>query len=250
MDRLTGVVEKCIFRERFPDSGALKEKIPIIMVAQAHHQNGGAGEQDCSLLAHKSVKHQRLARLSAEEDSLLQSCENVIAKHLAAFFEVGEALMKIRDGKLYRAEFKTFEEYCRKRWGMGRFNAYRQTQAAGVMKNLLTMVNTPLPESERQVRPLVGLKPEAAEQVWKTAVDQAAGTKVTGKLVEKVTKELATKKSGPSKIQRRESWQDLVEPLLKDALRQTQVGNRSAVEELLFKVTLRLQVGQRENVER
>lgn len=213
------------------------------MVAQAHPQNGAAGEQDCCTVATNHVKHQTLTRLSTEESKLLDSCEKVISKHVTTFFEVGEALAKIRDGKLYRAEFKTFEEYCRKRWGMGRFNAYRQMQAAGVMQNLLTMVNTSMPENERQVRALVGLKPDVAGRVWKRSVANAAGQKVTGKLVDKVAKELDNSERTTSRTHNRESWQDLVEPLLKVALKKTQEGDRDAVQDLLFKVTLRLEVG-------
>lgn len=30
-----------------------------------------------------------------------------------AFYEAGKALMEIRDRRLYRSTYKTFEEYCR-----------------------------------------------------------------------------------------------------------------------------------------
>jgi hypothetical protein len=232
-----------IFRERFFESGALKEKISLTMVAQAHHQNEGAGERNGCTVAQNHTNTQGLTGLSPEESKLLDECEKVITKHFAAFFEVGSALLRIREGKLYRAESSTFEEYCRKRWGMGRFNAYRQMQAAGVMKNLLTMVNTPPPESERQVRPLVGMKPEAAGRVWKTAVQKAGGEKVTGEMVKEAARELNLKRE-VNKTRPRESWQDWIEPLLKEALAMTRAGNRDAVQELLYKAILRVEVGR------
>ncbi|MBD2248285.1 hypothetical protein H6G26_33490, partial [Nostoc sp. FACHB-888] len=37
-----------------------------------------------------------------------------------AFFEAGKALMELRDRKLYRSTHKTFEEYCRDRFGHNR----------------------------------------------------------------------------------------------------------------------------------
>lgn len=36
-----------------------------------------------------------------------------------AFADAGAALVNIRDRRLYRAEYSTFEEYCAKRWGPG-----------------------------------------------------------------------------------------------------------------------------------
>ena len=48
----------------------------------------------------------------------------------------GLALMEIRDGRLYRAEFGTFEEYCNQRWGWERAHAYRLIDAAQVVENV------------------------------------------------------------------------------------------------------------------
>ncbi|WP_141765407.1 hypothetical protein [Streptomyces malaysiensis] len=40
-----------------------------------------------------------------------------------AFWAAGKALEIIRDGRLYRAEHTSFEEYCDQRWGMSRGQA-------------------------------------------------------------------------------------------------------------------------------
>jgi hypothetical protein len=37
-----------------------------------------------------------------------------------AFYEAGKALMELRDRRLYRSTHKTFEEYCRDRFGHSR----------------------------------------------------------------------------------------------------------------------------------
>jgi hypothetical protein len=46
----------------------------------------------------------------------LAQCEGVIERGMKSFIEVGTALLKIRDERLYRENYGTFEEYCRKRW--------------------------------------------------------------------------------------------------------------------------------------
>ena len=56
--------------------------------------------------------------LTALELSELAQCEAVIAQGLRTFVDVGAALLKVRDARLYRAEWTTFEAYCRDRWGM------------------------------------------------------------------------------------------------------------------------------------
>ena len=38
---------------------------------------------------------------------------------------VGKALSTIRDQRLYREGFKTFKDYCKEKWGMGRNLAHK-----------------------------------------------------------------------------------------------------------------------------
>lgn len=74
----------------------------------------------------------RLARadvLSPTESTRLQKCEAVIEKGLQTFIEVGNALLEIRDSRLYRQDYGTFEDYCRKRWKISRAHAYRLIEA-------------------------------------------------------------------------------------------------------------------------
>ncbi len=71
--------------------------------------------------------------LEGEEASTLAECEAVIEKGMDTFLEVGNALLRIRDERLYRVGFSTFQEYCQARWQMGAppsgsshcFNEYR-----------------------------------------------------------------------------------------------------------------------------
>lgn len=70
------------------------------------------------------------------EHSELVQHEEVIEAGLQTFYEVGTALLAIRDKRLYRAEFGTFEDYCRDRWGFNDRRASQLIQAASVIDNL------------------------------------------------------------------------------------------------------------------
>ncbi|MHC5748896.1 MAG: hypothetical protein ACYTXT_45115, partial [Nostoc sp.] len=54
-----------------------------------------------------------------------------------AFFEAGKALTELRDRRLYRSTHKTFEEYCRERFGHSRRQSYLLMDAAVVFDNLM-----------------------------------------------------------------------------------------------------------------
>jgi hypothetical protein len=82
------------------------------------------------------------------------------------FVEVGNALLSIRDNRLYRITHRTFEAYCKGKWGMKKSHAYRLIDAASVAVNLSPMGDNPKPTSERQVRLLTKLEPEQQKTAW------------------------------------------------------------------------------------
>ncbi len=53
-----------------------------------------------------------------------------------AFHEAGKALLELRDRRLYRSTHKTFEEYCKDRFGYSRRQPYYLIDAAAVVDNL------------------------------------------------------------------------------------------------------------------
>ncbi len=124
------------------------------------------------------------AALSEAESAKLSRLEAVIETGLVEFKRVGLALLEIRDSRLYRAEFGTFEEYCRERWGMSKTHANRYVEAAGVAVNL-TPMGVIQPERERQLRPLAPLEPEQQREAWATAVREAGGAQPTAAIVER-----------------------------------------------------------------
>jgi len=122
--------------------------------------------------------------LNIEESHELERCEVVIKQGLKTSIEVGQALMTIKEKRLYRISFKTFEDYCIERWAISKPRAYQLIEAANVMIGLSTMVDV-LPQSERQVRPLTSLEPEIQKEVWKEVV-KTHGENITAAKVQSV----------------------------------------------------------------
>jgi hypothetical protein len=125
--------------------------------------------------------------LTTKEKGELTRLEAVVKSGLGTFVEVGDALLKIREGRLYRDSHKTFEDYCRERWEMSKTQANRLIQSSEVIENLAPIGVTPINES--QVRPLTHLEPAKQAEVWKRAVETAPDGKVTATHVENVVRE-------------------------------------------------------------
>jgi hypothetical protein len=116
--------------------------------------------------------------LNIDESHELERCEVVIKQGLQTFIEVGQALMTIKEKRLYRISFKTFEDYCTHKWGMVQQSATRLIRAYETVTNLQSEpMGSLLPESERQVRPLTSLEPEIQKEVWKEVVKQSDETR-------------------------------------------------------------------------
>jgi hypothetical protein len=116
--------------------------------------------------------------------------EAVIERGIGTFIEVGNALMAIRDGRLYRETgYASFDAYCRERWGMGRSHAYHLIDASEVAAVLSTNVHTV--SSEGQARELVPLRddPETLRQVWEESIERAAG-QPTAQVIREVREEV------------------------------------------------------------
>lgn len=144
-----------------------------------------------------------MSEAHAIQTSELAELERVISDGLRTFVEVGRALAKIRDGKLYQGEgFKSFEAYCRERWEMSRVQAHRLVKSAEVASNLLPIGNTvPLPTTESQVRPLTAIpEPEQQAAAWQEAVATAPEGKVTAKHVAAVVAKIKGEEEPASKV--------------------------------------------------
>ena len=145
----------------------------------------------------------QVADLLDTSGSTVRRWANEFADHLSGganpgkgtarqFVEVGLALMEIRDARLYRAEFGTFEEYCRERWGMASSRARQLIAAADTVRNLetVTMV-TVFPATERQARPLAALPPAQQREAWERVLETAPDGKITAAHVQAVVGRMA-----------------------------------------------------------
>jgi hypothetical protein len=121
--------------------------------------------------------------------------EKTIEEGLRTFNVVGSALLIIRDEKLYRGEYKTFEEYCDKKWDMDHSHAYRLMKSAQVVENLKSSpIGELLPANEAQTRPLALLTPEQQVQAWQEATEKASdGKQPTGQLLKRIAVRIRAK---------------------------------------------------------
>lgn len=110
----------------------------------------------------------------------LVELEAVIEHGLQTFVDVGNALLEIRDSRLYKAHYTTFEDYCRERWQLTRRHSNRLVAAAAAVANL-GPIGPKAPINEAQARPLTRFndQPDVQRQVWQTAVETAPNGKVT-----------------------------------------------------------------------
>jgi len=117
----------------------------------------------------------------------LRELEAVIERGMETFVEVGNAIREIRDSRLYRERYSSFEDYCRDRWGWGRNYANKQVVAADTAALVGTNVPIANEAQARALAPLAREDPEAARAVWEEAVREAAraGRRPTGAAVRK-----------------------------------------------------------------
>lgn len=131
--------------------------------------------------------------LSPVEETRLTVLETVIDQGRQTFIEVGNALLEIRDSRLYRQTHGTFEAYCTSRWDFTYQRAYQLIEAARVS----TMVEI-APANERQARELAPLLGDAVRlrEAWAEANENGDATAA------KVRESVAKRLPGPREAQR------------------------------------------------
>ncbi|BAY73270.1 hypothetical protein NIES23_60980 (plasmid) [Trichormus variabilis NIES-23] len=139
--------------------------------------------------------------LTPEEQSDRLHLERKVER---AFFEAGKALAELRDRRLYRSTHKTFEEYCRERFGHSRRQSYLLMDAAVVFDNLVEIcdqIDHKLPTVEGQVRPMTKLEPQEQQEVWLKAVELAGGKVPTGRIVKDMVQRIMERTQVPNTYQ-------------------------------------------------
>lgn len=134
--------------------------------------------------------------LSQDERQTFAACEKIISAGLKTFSEVGNALLYIRNNRLYREGFASFEKYCREKWAMSDRRAHQLCDAAEVVNNIQGLNNcSVIPKTESQARPLATLPPKQQSEAWQKAQEKAAseGQQVTARHVEAAVGEIKPK---------------------------------------------------------
>lgn len=112
--------------------------------------------------------------LTTSESRSLTEHEAVIERGLNTFVEVGNALYTIREERLYRGKYGTFEDYCRDRWGFSDSRARQLVGAARTVTNV-TAAGLPAPSNEGQARELSRVPEPERAAVWAETVERTEG---------------------------------------------------------------------------
>jgi len=113
--------------------------------------------------------------------------ERTIERGLKTFVEVGRALAAIRDGRLYRTEYASFEAYCDVRWAISRPRAYQLIEAAEVVSTTVDTGYRP-PANEAQARELARASSDERSDVWREANERSNG-RPTAAMIREVVRE-------------------------------------------------------------
>jgi len=133
-------------------------------------------------------------KLDVSERGKFRKLEATIAEGISSFVSVGEALKEIRDAKLYRESYKTFEKYVDDKWGMQKSQAYRLIDASVVSQNLSHNVGEKSRASEitnpRQLCELKDVPAESMESVIDKAAEIAGDDKITASDLKQARQEI------------------------------------------------------------
>jgi hypothetical protein len=122
--------------------------------------------------------------ITLKESSRLIELEKIVVAGLQSWIEVGEALIEIRDSRLYRIEARTFEEYCQSRFKMGKAHAHRLMTAAPIAKDLSPIGDIP----ESVVREIAKVAPEKRQEVFQKATESADGHVPSARVIKQVVR--------------------------------------------------------------
>jgi hypothetical protein len=115
--------------------------------------------------------------LSETETARLQDLEKVVDANIKGYYEAGSALLAIRDERLYRKDFDTFDDYCRDKWGMSKSHANRLIEASEVVSTV-TPIGV-IPANEAQARELGKVPQEKRAEAWQKVVESSPDGGVT-----------------------------------------------------------------------
>ena len=112
--------------------------------------------------------------LTTTDTTLLRECEDKIDRSLRSFVDIGDALLEIRESRLYRDEYEAFEGYCQARWNITKSRANQLISASRLVRNLESNGDeSVLPSSESVARELQRVGEDRVGDVWNRIVETA-----------------------------------------------------------------------------
>lgn len=175
----------------------------VIDMGKTRKTDGGKGATvwvaKTDLIAEPAIK---LPTMTKDEERLFDELDAVVSRGIEAVYEAGDALIRIKEERLYRKAYRTFEEYCEQKKDIGRRTAYRWIEIACARKRLrvshgtqkypsLTSPETE-PENPRQWREILALPEENQGQVWDAVCErvESTGEKKSANLIREVAQEI------------------------------------------------------------
>jgi hypothetical protein len=127
--------------------------------------------------------------MTPAEDQDLKRCEIIIEENKLGFLETCAALNEIWSKRLYRANYKSFKEYCKK-WGFSRAQGYRLVKAHETMQKVSPVGDTSiLTTNERQLRALAKVPEDQRTAVVTKAKKNAGSGKMTSRHIEEAARQ-------------------------------------------------------------
>lgn len=139
--------------------------------------------------------------VKSDGDRLIE-LEMLIQEDLKAIFRIGMTLMVIRDEKLWKGNYKSFEDYCNERWQKGSNWARKMIRAVEV-KEVVPV------ENEWQARQLSDLPDEDKVAVFEKAVDEVGDpARVTGAQLKRIKSTIASEAIAEEAEDDGEVWEE------------------------------------------
>jgi hypothetical protein len=145
----------------------------------------------CQVVDALPPKPEKLTETEAER---LAECEDAIEQVRRSVYLAGLALITIRDERLYREHYPSFEDYVVKRWKRSRGRAYQMIDQADVSKRLSNALDTEIIVNARQAQLLKPFPDGEMAVLWaRTLADSADGKVATKQLKALVDQHRAAK---------------------------------------------------------
>lgn len=142
------------------------------------------------------MNQEKLNDIAIRKAARLIECENIIRNGMHMIALVADALIEIRDSKLYPENHDTFKDYCKNIWGFGDNYARKLISASKVISNITVQV---VPLKESQARELSKLPAEEQNQTWIEAQKSSGKEQPTAKEIKGIVDSKKTPPKDPVK---------------------------------------------------